>query len=81
MCPLRLILMFLSIALAGFMAPRNLRSWNLVDSADESDQDSLSIPSSEKVKSCLGRTFWILVEITSGKYLWKNLVSTPSHRS
>ncbi|KAK6943103.1 hypothetical protein RJ641_028482 [Dillenia turbinata] len=81
MCPLRLILMFLSMALAGFMALRHARSWNLVDSADKSDQDSPSISRLEKVKSCLGRTFWTLVDMASGKYLWKNLVSTLSHRS
>lgn len=77
MCPLRVILIFLSATLAGFFVLRGLRS-----QADEEPvelcggEDSLSF--SGKVRSAMRSGFWTFVDMASGRYLWRNLVSSPA---
>ncbi|XP_009614095.1 uncharacterized protein [Nicotiana tomentosiformis] len=88
MCPLRIILIFLSATLAGFFVLRNLKSQPNVDpddddagaGADDShgdlSRDSNSLPLSSQVCSAIGKGFWTCVDMASGKYLWRHLVSS-----
>ncbi|XP_043725137.1 uncharacterized protein LOC122671774 isoform X1 [Telopea speciosissima] len=98
MCPLRLILIFLSATLAGFFVLRNLKSKPETSLSDESDSsfeessaaaaaaaaESPSIPLSTEasafpglqVCSAICSGFWTLVDMASGRYLWRNLVSS-----
>ncbi|XP_009759460.1 uncharacterized protein LOC107789851 [Nicotiana tabacum] len=88
MCPLRIILIFLSATLAGFFVLRNFKSQPNVDpddddaGADDSNgdlsRDSNSLPLSSQVCSAIGKGFWTCVDMASGKYLWRHLVSSPS---
>ncbi|XP_010252107.1 PREDICTED: uncharacterized protein LOC104593797 [Nelumbo nucifera] len=81
MCPLRLILLFLSATLAGFFVLKNLKSKQ--EDPDESSADppfhessSPSVPLSTKVFSAIASGFWTCVDMASGRYLWRNLVSS-----
>ncbi|GJU31265.1 hypothetical protein Tco_1174854 [Tanacetum coccineum] len=74
MCPLRFILIFLSATLAGIFFLRNINSHS------DDDSTSSSSPSSETnaVKnspSKIVNVFWTCVDMASGRYLWRNLVS------
>ncbi|XP_062086733.1 uncharacterized protein LOC133792803 [Humulus lupulus] len=88
MCPLRIILIFLSATLAGFFVLRNLKSQS--DSLspaddethhdlDESDKTHLSNSSTSsvnrfsKVRSAMETGFWTCVDMASGRYLWRHL--------
>ncbi|XP_042495628.1 uncharacterized protein LOC122074737 [Macadamia integrifolia] len=80
MCPLRLILIFLSATLAGFFVLRNLKSKPDATFSDESDSpleesSSPAVPRLTKVCSAMGSGFWTFVDMASGRYLWRNLVS------
>ncbi|KAJ8562511.1 hypothetical protein K7X08_011802 [Anisodus acutangulus] len=86
MCPLRIILIFLSATLAGFFVLRNLKSQPIVDPNDDDDdncgdspKDSNSLALSSQVCGAIGKGFWTCVDMASGKYLWRHLVSSPSH--
>ncbi|KAF3658280.1 hypothetical protein P3S67_022570 [Capsicum chacoense] len=86
MCPLRIILIFLSASLAGFFVLRNLNSQPIVDpngddSRVDSPKDSNSLPLSSQVCGAIGKGFWTCVDMASGKYLWRHLVSSPSKRT
>ncbi|XP_055820677.1 uncharacterized protein LOC129889414 isoform X2 [Solanum dulcamara] len=86
MCPLRIILIFLSATLAGFFVLRNLKSQSNIDPAGagandnraDSPEGSNSLPLSSKVYGAIGKGFWTCVDMASGKYLWRHLVSSPS---
>ncbi|KAI5555834.1 hypothetical protein POPTR_019G127900v4 [Populus trichocarpa] len=90
MCPLRLILVFLSATLAGFFVIKNLKSRPFSASTDTGDDDnsttttdsnknsphpsdSSSSSRFSKVKSGVEMGFWTLVDMASGKYLWRQL--------
>ncbi|KAK9057517.1 hypothetical protein SSX86_022353 [Deinandra increscens subsp. villosa] len=87
MCPLRIILIFLSATLAGFFVLRNLKSQSATSDADADAvavDDSKLSPSS--ASTCVGKSspkiygallngFWTCVDMASGRYLWRNLVS------
>ncbi|KAI7753447.1 hypothetical protein M8C21_007442 [Ambrosia artemisiifolia] len=81
MCPLRIILIFLSATLAGFFVLRNLNSHSdAVDAVDDSTSFSKSSSpsvekSSHKVYAAFVNGFWTCVDMASGRYLWRNLVS------
>ncbi|KAJ9543630.1 hypothetical protein OSB04_023337 [Centaurea solstitialis] len=84
MCPLRIILIFLSATLAGFFV---LRNFNSQSDADEHSGTSKSSPessststglSSSKVFGVFVNGFWTCVDMASGRYLWRNLVSSGS---
>ncbi|WOK96703.1 hypothetical protein Cni_G05410 [Canna indica] len=78
MCPLRVILIFLSATLAGFFLLRNLKAQPEFDEdpqEEESPKENLSL--STKVCSAVGSAFWTCVDMASGKYLWRVLM-TPS---
>ncbi|KAG6436798.1 hypothetical protein SASPL_101700 [Salvia splendens] len=78
MCPLRIILIFLSATLAGFFLLRNLNSSPDLpnDAVKEESDSSDSIPLSSKVCTAFGKGFWTCVDMASGRYLWRNLVSS-----
>ncbi|KAG4955060.1 hypothetical protein JHK87_040654 [Glycine soja] len=91
MCPLRFILIFLSATLAGFLVLRNL-GWQpdhitdteLEDANNEDDHTTLTSdaasPSLNNATSmgALLSGFWNLLDMASGRYLWKQLVSSSS---
>ncbi|AES98963.1 hypothetical protein MtrunA17_Chr5g0432481 [Medicago truncatula] len=90
MCPLRLILIFLSATLAGFFVLRNLRSQPQITELDQNNEDipeketldsakpTLNAPSKSKVKAALESWFWTFIDMASGRYLWKHLVKSSS---
>ncbi|XP_044495871.1 uncharacterized protein LOC123218473 [Mangifera indica] len=87
MCPLRLILVFLSATLAGFFLIRNLKSQpeHVLDSDNSSATNSsthqpTSTPFS-KVRLTMETGFWTFVDMASGKYLWRHLVSSSPKRA
>ncbi|KAJ6859510.1 hypothetical protein NC652_041712 [Populus alba x Populus x berolinensis] len=77
MCPLRLILVFLSATLAGFFVIKNLKSRPFSASTDTGDDDNSTITTDSnktlQVKSGVEMGFWTLVDMASGKYLWRQL--------
>ncbi|KAL5720844.1 hypothetical protein ACHQM5_013474 [Ranunculus cassubicifolius] len=83
MCPLRLILLFLSASLAGFFVLRNLNSKpEEIDTTTDNDhefiKDSSDLPRSSKICSAIGSGFWTCVDMASGKYLWRNLAPSAN---
>ncbi|XP_006662666.1 uncharacterized protein LOC102701873 [Oryza brachyantha] len=79
MCPLRVILIFLSATIAGFFLIRGLNAEpDLQDDADGSDSPRAPVPLHSKVGSALKTGFWTMVDMASGKYLWRTLVSPPT---
>uniref|UniRef100_A0A6M2E702 Methyltransferase-related protein n=1 Tax=Populus davidiana TaxID=266767 RepID=A0A6M2E702_9ROSI len=91
MCPLRLILVFLSATLAGFFVIKNFKSRPFSASTDAGDDDNSTTTTTtdsnrnspypsdssssrfSKVKSGVEMGFWTLVDMASGKYLWRQL--------
>ncbi|KAM7496374.1 hypothetical protein LguiA_020788 [Lonicera macranthoides] len=93
MCPLRVILIFLSTVVAGFFLLKNLVSQHQVNHDDDGDSrnnsesstSTLQLPSnsvnrSPKVCEAIGRGFWTCVDMASGRYLWRNLVSSSTSK-
>ncbi|KAL4036026.1 hypothetical protein IC575_004748 [Cucumis melo] len=75
MCPLRFILIFLSATLAGFFVLRNLKSQpqDFV-AGDNSDDSSKELDSSDSTScSKVSSGFWTVVDMASGRYLWRHL--------
>ncbi|XP_072997734.1 uncharacterized protein [Typha latifolia] len=91
MCPLRVLLIFLSATVAGFFVLRSLKSEpeDGFDQADDAAADEKStaagpkehVPLPTKVGSAICAVFWTLVDMASGKYLWRTLVSPASTNS
>ncbi|KAK1321279.1 hypothetical protein QJS10_CPA03g00972 [Acorus calamus] len=82
MCPLRVLLIFISATLAGFFVLRNLRSDPDVD-VDGGDRSSSSSAGegSTGARSAMRRGFWTCVDMATGKYLWRVLSSSSSTSS
>ncbi|KAL5582876.1 hypothetical protein UlMin_015318 [Ulmus minor] len=91
MCPLRIILIFLSATLAGFFVLRNLKSQPQSPAADETlpdlddsnnaklaDNSIASANLFSKVRSAMESGFWTCVDMASGRYLWRHLASKRS---
>ncbi|XP_050288823.1 uncharacterized protein LOC126727279 [Quercus robur] len=85
MCPLRLILIFLSATLAGFFVLRNLKSQPQLNSDLDLDHDDDVVKDpnstdsqSTNVRSAIESGFWTCVDMASGRYLWRHLVSKRS---
>ncbi|XP_075521133.1 uncharacterized protein LOC142554343 [Primulina tabacum] len=84
MCPLRIILIFLSATLAGFLVLRGLKSPpNQTDdvvasSAEEEIASKNTVSPSSRFCTVVGKGFWTCVDMASGRYLWRNLVSSSS---
>ncbi|KAM1995540.1 hypothetical protein ACFX15_028574 [Malus domestica] len=82
MCPLRLILIFLSATLAGFFVLRNLKSDDpkFEPPQDEQETHHFQNPNKSpdrfsKVRSAVESGFWTVVDMASGRYLWRHLSS------
>ncbi|KAL8215154.1 hypothetical protein R6Q57_004603 [Mikania cordata] len=86
MCPLRIILIFLSATLAGFFVLRNIKSQSDAPDTDgDAAGDSTKLSSSSatagvgksspKIYGAFVNGFWTCVDMASGRYLWRNLVS------
>ncbi|XP_020575337.1 uncharacterized protein LOC110021259 [Phalaenopsis equestris] len=79
MCPLRVILIFLSATLAGFFVLKGLRSHADEEPAEVAGgEEPLSLSRSGKVRSAMSLGFWTCVDMASGRYLWRNLVSSAA---
>ncbi|CAI0549114.1 unnamed protein product [Linum tenue] len=84
MCPLRIILVFLSATLAGFFLVRNLNSSQapLPDDRGDSTHSSSTTRSSSfqllQIRSAVESGFWTCVDMASGRYLWRHLTSSAS---
>ncbi|BAT81382.1 uncharacterized protein HKW66_Vig0128000 [Vigna angularis] len=84
MCPLRFILVFLSATLAGFFVLRNFRSQPHVtntelDANNENNEHTLTLKNAtSKVRDVLQSGFWTFLDMASGRYLWRHLVSSSS---
>ncbi|KAJ1688815.1 hypothetical protein LUZ63_012970 [Rhynchospora breviuscula] len=78
MCPLRIILIFLSATIAGFFVLRGLKTESEFDLNQEEVEEKnakVDLPLSAKVRSAICGGFWTLVDMASGRYLWRTLVS------
>ncbi|RRT85475.1 hypothetical protein B296_00009463 [Ensete ventricosum] len=72
MCPLRVLLIFLSATLAGFFVIRNLKTQpQLNEEQQEEDSSPAQLPLS--TKSCDGNGVGFWDESASGRYLWRIL--------
>ncbi|CAM0950476.1 unnamed protein product [Alopecurus aequalis] len=80
MCPLRVILIFLSATVAGFFLLRGLNAEpDFFQDADEgSESPRAAVPLHSKVGSAVKTGFWTTVDMASGRYLWRTLVATPA---
>ncbi|QHO23894.1 hypothetical protein HN51_047533 [Arachis hypogaea] len=89
MCPLRIILIFLSATLAGFFVLRNLRSQPQLNEGDDDPSLTNSAPTNPKpsdsskfsiakVRAALESGFWSFLDMASGRYLWRHMVSSSS---
>ncbi|KAF7816215.1 methyltransferase-like protein [Senna tora] len=89
MCPLRILLIFLSATLAGFFVLRNLRSQPLpTHTGDDDDVSASANPSNPQtttvmmqVKAAIESGFWTFVDMASGRYLWRHMVSSSKRSS
>ncbi|PKA50572.1 hypothetical protein AXF42_Ash013787 [Apostasia shenzhenica] len=82
MCPLRVILIFLSATIAGFFVLRGLRAQQDDPAAGNVDGqggdpaiDKETVPLDAKARSAICSGFWTCVDMASGRYLWRHLVS------
>ncbi|ONK77214.1 uncharacterized protein A4U43_C02F4260 [Asparagus officinalis] len=79
MCPLRVLLIFLSASLAGFFVLRNLKAQpELRENNQEIEEEGSpkeQLPLCNKVGSAICTGFWTCVDMASGRYLWRNLVA------
>ncbi|XP_047309239.1 uncharacterized protein LOC124912638 [Impatiens glandulifera] len=76
MCPLRFILVFLSALLAGFLVLKNINSEADIYVDEQSDDTDSTAGRSSKVLGSMSAGFWTFVDMASGRYLWRNLVSS-----
>ncbi|KAB2607633.1 hypothetical protein D8674_010801 [Pyrus ussuriensis x Pyrus communis] len=83
MCPLRFILLFFSAILAGYFAWRTVRSSPAgtdiitfsqlgTTSINENMGSSKHEQEAFNFKFMIQNGFWVLVDMASGKYLWRN---------
>jgi hypothetical protein len=84
MCPLRIILVFLSGLVAGYFAWKSFRTKE--DEAQDPPQSNSNTEDAafhklgllKKAPTVIVSGFWKFVDMASGRYLWQNLV-THSH--
>ncbi|KAL2899378.1 Ribosomal RNA large subunit methyltransferase H [Bienertia sinuspersici] len=85
MCPLRIILIFLSATIAGLLVLKNFKSVGDVEinSVPDSPKPKDSSPSSckDKIMSVVGSGFWTVVDMASGRYLWRFFASGTNKSS
>uniref|UniRef100_A0A1J3IKG8 Methyltransferase-related protein n=1 Tax=Noccaea caerulescens TaxID=107243 RepID=A0A1J3IKG8_NOCCA len=79
MCPLRFLLVFFSAILAGYFA------WKTVSSSPELISDDSPVELNDKqglsFKKKMENGFWVLVDMASGKYLWRNFKEMSEKKS
>ncbi|GAB4860213.1 hypothetical protein Ancab_011692 [Ancistrocladus abbreviatus] len=81
MCPLRVILIFLSAALAGFFVLRSLKSQPPAEEDTAVQEDSVNVDGCSssrcsKVMSAIGLGFSTSVDMASGRYLWRHFMAS-----
>ncbi|KAH7654046.1 Quinonprotein alcohol dehydrogenase-like domain-containing protein [Dioscorea alata] len=88
MCPLRVVLIFLSATLAGFFLLRGLKAQPDqtttgldLDANESSVAMKEPLPVSTKVRSAACSVFWTCVDMASGRYLWRTLRPSSSSSS
>ncbi|MBA0762019.1 hypothetical protein Gotri_024579 [Gossypium trilobum] len=82
MCPLRLILIFLSATLAGFFLLRNIKCHPQTNDDDHTRSNNNNSHSAfSKVWAAIESGFWASLDMASGRYLWRHLVSSNSKPS
>nr|XP_010931336.1 uncharacterized protein LOC105052272 [Elaeis guineensis] len=78
MCPLRLVLIFLSATLAGFFVLRGLKSQPEDHREDLELSPKETVPLSAKVRAAICTGFWTCVDMASGRYMWRAFISPTS---
>ncbi|GLJ05096.1 hypothetical protein SUGI_0010840 [Cryptomeria japonica] len=83
MCPLRIILIFLSASLAGFLAWKSFSSKEdeMDDLGNHNDENGDASHKSRPLAQACNKVslgFWTLVDMASGQYLWRNLVGNKN---
>ncbi|VAH93071.1 unnamed protein product [Triticum turgidum subsp. durum] len=80
MCPLRVILIFLSATIAGFFLLRGLNAEPDLFQDDDAAATNCQGPRPQhlKVASAAKTGFWTMVDMASGRYLWRTLVASPA---
>ncbi|KAG6529610.1 hypothetical protein ZIOFF_011819 [Zingiber officinale] len=73
MCLLRVLLIFFSATVAGFFLIRNLKTQPSLDEEEESQKGKLTL--SNEVRRTIFSSFWTCVDMASGRYLWRIMVS------
>ncbi|KAG0582304.1 hypothetical protein M758_3G047700 [Ceratodon purpureus] len=77
MCPLRVILLFLSALLAGYFAFKSVgtqgESSILSMSEEEPEQVIEETGVFTKVTTGISSGFWVMIDMLSGRYLYHNL--------
>ncbi|KAB2006437.1 hypothetical protein ERO13_D11G310500v2 [Gossypium hirsutum] len=75
MCPMRFLLVFFSAILAGYFAWRTAVG-SSVDADDGVSEVSRTIVAKNEqdfsFKMMVKNGFWVLVDMASGRYLWRN---------
>ncbi|KAC9410948.1 hypothetical protein E3N88_45885 [Mikania micrantha] len=72
MCPMRFLLVFFSAVLAGYMAWKSVRTSSETEN-NVLDDDSSVHKQQSNITKMAQNAFWGLVDMASGKYLWRNL--------
>ncbi|ONK66108.1 uncharacterized protein A4U43_C06F4230 [Asparagus officinalis] len=71
MCPLRIILVLLSAAIAGLVAWRAVRSPQGHITEPETETPTGDPKKNEGDQKVIGDGFWAFMDMASGKYLWR----------
>nr|XP_004493156.1 uncharacterized protein LOC101506066 [Cicer arietinum] len=81
MCPLRFILIFFSAVLAAYFAWTTVTSTTPEIDFTANDHNNKSSSNKDHFSfiKMIRNGFWVLVDMASGRYLWKNLRSTNDH--
>jgi hypothetical protein len=86
MCPMRVFLILFSAMLAAYLAWRNYskneEQLSILRESEEQSEDSMtsadgSAPK-QQILSKVSSGFWMLIDMASGRYLWRNVRSFES---
>lgn len=84
MCPMRVFLVLFSAVLACYLAWRNYSKNDVLslvhESEEQQSEDSQTVgadgkASKQQICSKLSLSFWTIVDMASGRYLWKGIKS------
>ncbi|KAM7260326.1 hypothetical protein ACFE04_016067 [Oxalis oulophora] len=80
MCPLRLILIFLSATLAAYFVIRNLNSPSPNNNDNHNNKDlQRQNHFSSKVRLGVAWRFWTCVDMATGRFLWRYFSNLTLH--